>query len=108
MKRKEYDFFGGIIFEGDYMNGQKWRGKEYSLYNLEFEGEYKNGEYWNGKRKEYYKNGKLKYIAEYKNGKKWNVIGYDMDNTNIIYGLKNGSGYLLEFDKLTFLGEFLN
>ena len=45
-KVKEYDDFGGkLIFEGEYLNGQKnGRGKEYNKEgNLIFEGEYKEG-----------------------------------------------------------------
>ena len=39
---------------------------------LIFEGEYLNGERWNGKRKEFDDNGKLIFEEEYLNGKKNN------------------------------------
>jgi hypothetical protein len=25
-KGKEYDFFGNLVFEGEYLNGRKWNG----------------------------------------------------------------------------------
>ena len=70
-----------LRFEGEYLNGKKWNGKEYNIkgkigyeikdgkgnikeYNYDgkfiFEGEYLNGER-NGKGKEYYHNGELKF-----------------------------------------------
>ena len=41
---KEYDYFGDLIFEGEYLNGLKnGKGKEYDYKgNLIFEGEYRN------------------------------------------------------------------
>ena len=44
-----------------------------------------------------------------KNGLKWNGKGYDVRN-NIVYELKNGKGYVKEYnwnDKLEFEGEYL-
>ncbi len=61
-----------IIFEGEYLNGKRWKGKikEYNHGNLIFEGEYKNGER-NGKGKEYEKdNGRLIFEGEYFIGKR--------------------------------------
>ena len=45
-KIKEYDNNGKLIFEGEYLNGEKnGKGKEYDYYGkLKFEGEYLNGE----------------------------------------------------------------
>ena len=45
-KVKEYDDFGKLEFEGEYLNGlRNGKGKEYDNYgNLIFEGEYLNGE----------------------------------------------------------------
>ena len=54
---KEYDYYGKLIYEGEYINGEKnGKGKEYD-YNgkLIFEGEYIKGER-NGKGKEYIDN----------------------------------------------------
>ena len=45
-KGKEYDGHDRLIFEGEYLNGEKWNGKvkEYDDYgNLLFKGEYLNG-----------------------------------------------------------------
>ena len=42
-----------IIFEGEFLNGKKWNGKETDLDNEDgFEGEIVNGRRWNGKGKE--------------------------------------------------------
>ena len=51
-KGKEYDISSNtIIFEGEYLNGYQWKGKEYYCEGqLEFEGEYLKGER-NGKGK---------------------------------------------------------
>ena len=47
---KEYKN-GIIIFEGEYLNGKRWKGKgkEYKNGIMIFEGEYLNGKRWNGK-----------------------------------------------------------
>ena len=85
-------------------------GKEYLILGdkLIYEGEYLNGKR-NGKGKEYYSNYEIKFEGEYLNGKKWNGIGYDT-NKKIIYELKDGNGYIKEFneknDKLIFESEF--
>ena len=56
-KGKEYNKYGELIFEGEYLNGKRWngKGKEYTylLDKLLFKGEYKNGKRWNGEGKEY-------------------------------------------------------
>ena len=52
-KGKEYNDFGGLLFEGEYLNGERnGKGKEYYYHRVIFEGEYLNGER-NGKGKEY-------------------------------------------------------
>ena len=129
---KEYNYFGNLIFEGEYSNGERnGEGKEYYQDGkLAFEGEYKNGKK-QGKGKEYNKYGNLKfeglYLYNYKiNGveynegkfdfhgdylfdKKWNGEGYD-ENGNIIYELNNGTGHVKEYDEnglLLFEGEYL-
>ena len=72
---KEYHNDEGkkIIFEGDYLNGERnGKGKEYSIINscLIFEGEYLNGKK-NGKGKEYYYQNKLMtFEGEYLNGER--------------------------------------
>ena len=86
-KGKEYDKFGELLFEGEYLNGKR-----------------------NGKGKEFYNNLKIKFDGEYKNDLKWNGKGYDALN-NIIYELKDGKGIIKEYDEkniLKFKGEYLN
>ena len=60
--------------------------------------------------KEYYAHSnKIKFEGEFKNDLKW--IGKGYDNNNIIYELKNGKGYVKEYNKnvdLEFEGEYLN
>ena len=50
-KGKEYDYFGNLIYEGEYLKGKRnGKGKEYNRYKkVIFEGEYLNGKRWNGK-----------------------------------------------------------
>ena len=123
---KEYDFYGKLKFEGEYLNGERnGKGKEYDNGKLKFEGEYLNGEK-NGKGTEYYydyenperykkiirnnnsNTGKVKFKGEYLNDKKWNGEGYK--NDDIIYEIKDGKGYIKDYDfygYLKFEGEFL-
>ena len=49
------------MFEGEYLNGKRWNGKEYDKNGI-IEFEIKNG---NGKGKEYYNDCKLKFEGEY-------------------------------------------
>ena len=70
---KEYYKDGTLLFEGEYLNGEK-----------------------HGKGKEYYSNGKPIFEGEYKKGKRWNGKGYDRNN-NEVYELKNGKGYIKEY-----------
>jgi len=138
IKGKEYFGYDDLlIFEGEYLNGKRnGKGKEYN-YNsskLEYEGEYLNGKR-NGKGKEFYYNGKLRFEGEYLNGKrngigkeysfeqklrfdgefikgnKYNGKGYDDKTSEIKYELKNGKGFITEYDLngcLIFEGEYLN
>ena len=74
------------MFKGIYLDGKRWEGKEY----------YSNGE-------------SVKFDGKYLDGKRWNGIGYDM-NGNQAYKLKNGEGYVKEYDEFggKFEGEYLN
>ena len=66
---KQYDYNGKLIFEGEYLNGDKnGKGKEYSDGELVFEGEDLNGKR-NGKGKDY-SDGKIIFEGEYLNGKR--------------------------------------
>ena len=75
-KIKEYNFNNKLIFEGEYINGER-----------------------NGKGKEYYSiyHG-IKFEGIYINGKKWEGKGYDSLN-NLIYELKGGKGFIKEYDE---------
>ena len=131
-KGKGYTDRGNLAFEGEYFNGKIWNGIQYDFYGniinefnngkgkvkeycycsereLLFDGEYLNGER-NGKGEEYYENGNSQFEGEYLNGKKWNGEGYDKYG-NLVYELKNGNGFVKEYDKfegyLKFEGEYL-
>jgi len=113
---KEFDDYGDIFFEGEYLQGKKWNGHGYdqnnNIINKLKNGkgiikkhnysdililEYVKGEI-NGKILEFYDTNQLKFEGEYINGKRWNGKGYDI-NSNVVYELKNGKGYVIEYDK---------
>ena len=64
-----------------------------------------------GKGKEYDDyDGKLIFEGEYLYGRRWEGKGYDKF-VNIVYELKEGKGFIKEYDfygKLKFEGEYLN
>ncbi len=65
INEKEYDEYGKLKFEGEYLNGKIWIGKDFNLNNeIIFEIKFRNG-----KVKEYFNNDKLKFEGEYLNGK---------------------------------------
>ena len=75
-KGKEYDIFGHLEFEGEYLNGKRnGKGKEYGSWSskLKFEGEYLNGKR-NGKGKEFDPDGNVLFAGEYLKGEKWKWI----------------------------------
>ena len=44
-KGKEYNCFGNLAFEGEFLDGERWngKGKEYNIFSkVEFEGEHLN------------------------------------------------------------------
>ena len=126
----KYDKYNDLIFEGEYLNGKRWNGKMYNIKNtisyelkkgkgylekytydhkLKFRGEYINGKK-NGEGTEYDQNYALLFYGEYLNGKRWNGQGRDGD-FNKTYELKNGEGYVKEFDyggNLLYEGEYKN
>ena len=134
-KGNEYDNFGKLTFDGEFLNGKRnGNGKEYYKKNIIYEGEYSKGERhgkgkeydnngnlifdgefrkgkkWNGKIKRYNNDTVIKLEGVYLNGKLWNAKRYDSKN-NILYEIKDGKGYIKEFDfddKLIFEGEFSN
>ena len=86
---KEYKN-GEKIFEGLYLNGKRKHGKAYENNQLVYEGEYLFNER-NGKGKEYDYDGSLKFEGEYLNGQRW-----------------NGKGLIYWNDELIFQREYLN
>ena len=60
-----------LLYEGIYKNGKKnGKGKEYNDFgDLIFEGEYLNGKKWNGNETKYNDDRKLLFEAEYSKGK---------------------------------------
>ena len=107
-KIKEFNDNGNLIFEGEYLNGERnGKGKEYFRGKLIFEGEYLNN--WRRRGKDYIK-GILEYKGEYLYNNKWNGKGYD-EQYNIIYELIKGTGKIKEYNdngELEFEGEYLN
>ena len=95
-KEKNSEYYC-LIFEGEYLNGLKnGKGKEYNYRGqLKFIGEYLNGKR-NGKGIEFNDFHKIKFKGEYLNGLKWNGKGYNNHN-NIVYELKNGKGYIIDY-----------
>jgi len=121
-KIKEYDYYGNLLFEGEYLNGlRNGEGIEYDLGKISFKGNYLNGlrngygteyniegkkiyegEYLkglrNGKGKEYYSNQILLFDGEYLNGIKYGKVKEYYDNGNLGFegeyfnGERNGKG----------------
>ena len=101
---KEFDEYSKLIFEGEYINGERnGKGKEYGINNnIIFEGEYINGKR-NGKGKEYDEQGELIFQGNYKNNKKWEGKGEikkinEKNSFIIIYDLKDGQGYIKQYE----------
>ena len=108
---KQYDSNNIVIFEGEFINGEKnGFGKEYNnTRTLIFEGRYLDG-MKNGNGIEYHYNKKIKFQGEYKLGKIWNGKGYDIYG-NLSYEIKNGKGFVKEYNNvgnLDFEGEYIN
>ena len=129
-KVKEYNKYGKLIFEGEYLNGKRnGKGKEYYDYDemllvkpdyltrrvkeynksgdLIFEGEYLNNYKLKGRE---YINRRLSYEGDYLYNLKWNGKGYN-EYGDIIYELDNGNGVIKEFNSegvFIFEGEYFN
>ena len=73
---KEYDYNGRLLFDGEYLNKRRWKGKvmNYIEDELTFVGEYLNGEIWSGKGEkydyDYDYNENFLFKGEYISGKK--------------------------------------
>ena len=105
---KEKNQEGQISFKVEYANGiiRKITGY-YDNGKLKVEEYYNEGNKIN-KIKEYYKNGQLKSDIEFFNELKWNIKVYDQNN-NIINNLKEGKGYIKEYNHkgdVIFVGEY--
>ena len=88
-KGKEYDALEyTMIYEGEFLNGERnGKGKEYNDNGqLIFEGEFKQGKRWKGKCKEYhiYNSLKITFEGEYLNGKKWKGKEYSYGEQNLM------------------------
>ena len=109
-KGKEY-MFEKLVFEGEYLDGKRnGKGKEYQDDILIFEGTYLKGKK-NGEGKEYYEDGSLKYEGKFLNGFKWEGKGFNMLTGDVLYELKDGKGFIIEYDfsgKLLYEGENIN
>jgi hypothetical protein len=78
-KGKEYKN-NEIIFEGEYIDGKRYKGREYKKYNfgkkiidIVFKGEYRNRKKWEGKQIEYDKVNKKEFEYDYENGQKISI-----------------------------------
>ena len=82
---KLYDVCHNLLFEGEYLGGQKnGKGKEYNYeVKLIFEGEYYKDKRKSGKK--YYYKGKIKFEVEYLFDKKWNGKGKEYFNGKLIF-----------------------
>ena len=113
-------------FEGEYLDGMKWKGKFVksiiqNFHQILIEGEFSNGEFWNWKGKEYNDNRELVFEREYFKGKRWNGKGkeYKWDHEfklelifegEYLKGKRwNGKGKeYKDYLTLVFDGEYLN
>ena len=107
-KGKEYNKYGDMIYEGEFLSGKRnGKGKEFKKNGLiRYEGEFLRGKR-NGKGKEYYYyDYSIKFEGDYLNGNPWNGnFKFCFES----YELKNGKGFVKEYvDGLIFEGEYLN
>jgi len=92
---KEYDHNGNLLFEGEYLDENKWKGKikKYDKDELIFEGEYLNGKIWSGKGKEIEPLVNIIFEGEYINGKKNGIVKrYNHKNILLIFEGKYANG----------------
>ena len=104
---KEYNSYSS--YEGEFLNGKKHgKGKEINKENkLIFEGEYYNDYRFRGKQ---YIKGILYFDGQFLFDNQWDGKGYD-EKGNVIYELKNGTGKIKIYSDegdLYFEGEYLN
>ena len=113
-KGKEYNSENILLFAGEFLNGERKKGKEYFHHEIKYEGEYVNRKK-NGFGKEYWGNGQLYYEGNYLKGKKHGfgkeyhfngALHYEGEFSNNC--LKNGKEYDYFTGKLKSEGEYLN
>ena len=100
----EYNDEGKLIFKGEYLNDNEWKGKKYEYeYDSENNCDVLEGEYEylfgdkNGKAIKYFKDGKIRFKGEYLNGEKWNGKEYNPYG-ELVNEIKNGKGNGKEFN----------
>ena len=108
-KGKEFFDNGELKFEGEYLEGKRIKGREFEKRGyIIYEGEYKNGK--RSKGTEYDGNGGLVFEGEYLNGKRWNGEGHN-EYLNFSSKIKEGRGIGLEYNVDTetiYQGGYLN
>ena len=103
------EFKDNLIFQYQYLNGEKLEKEKIYYNNGQLKFEEKN---LDSERivKEYYEDGKIKFEKVFINEKLMNIKEYDINN-NLINEFKDGNGYIKEYDnygKLIFEGEYKN
>ena len=107
---KEFNYYGQILFEGEYLNGKKNGQGIYYIYDTKCIGEFKNDKPI-GKRKDYY-DGKLISKCEYLPGNMSRIKKY-YDNGNLsfdgffLYAFKRKGKKYYSSGKLRYEGEYL-
>ena len=102
---KEYNNLNDeLVFEGEYIDGKRCGyGKEYFENKIIYEGKYLNGKR-NGKGKLFNHVGRVRFDGVYLFGNIWESNGF-------YYKIKEGKGYIKEFDfynNLLYEGEYKN
>ena len=87
----EYYENGGIKSKGEYLNGEIFNGIGYDKKGKEIV------RFHNGIARELYDNGSVKFEGKYLNGKRWNGKGYTYFGIKL-YEIKNGKGYIREYN----------
>ena len=109
-KGKEY-YFGRLIFEGEYLNGERnGKGKEYYSDNrIKYEGNFIKGKKWNGKEYDFSEKNKV-YKLNKGNGfiKEYDHYGELIFEGNYLKGERNGKGKKYFNYNIIFEGEYLN
>ena len=105
---KGFSFFvkDKLNFEGEFVDGKKnGQGKEYLMDEIIFEGEYKDDKRWKGKGKEYKKRDDDDELFPYEDDRKNYELIFEGEYLD---GKWTGFGKEYRDDKLRFKGEYLN